>query len=166
MIVNAGQCGCNGSIRFNVAFMFMELLVTVFFPLGLLYSEELLGEFLSACHRDGSPQKAVELVHLSTAFCLSATPNLAKRALAEFDLTEEQRWGGESGCMAAWHVFSCQAITDKSENFFLFILWFENWKCLNDPTCFCSFFPLIQRVSGCYQLLNLDSESGWQTFGL
>uniref|UniRef100_A0A671WMV6 Small ribosomal subunit protein mS39 n=1 Tax=Sparus aurata TaxID=8175 RepID=A0A671WMV6_SPAAU len=53
--------------------------------------EELLGEFLSACHRDGSPQKAVELVHLSTAFCLSATPNLAKRALAEFDLTEEQR---------------------------------------------------------------------------
>uniref|UniRef100_A0A671WR39 Small ribosomal subunit protein mS39 n=1 Tax=Sparus aurata TaxID=8175 RepID=A0A671WR39_SPAAU len=77
--------------QLNVAFMFMELLVTVFFPLGLLYSEELLGEFLSACHRDGSPQKAVELVHLSTAFCLSATPNLAKRALAEFDLTEEQR---------------------------------------------------------------------------
>ncbi|XP_073342712.1 small ribosomal subunit protein mS39 [Pagrus major] len=53
--------------------------------------EELLEEFLSACHRDGSPQKAVELVQLSTAFCLSATPKLAKRALAEFDLNEEQR---------------------------------------------------------------------------
>ncbi|KAM8732557.1 small ribosomal subunit protein mS39 [Acanthopagrus schlegelii] len=53
--------------------------------------EELLDEFLSACHRDGSPQKAVELVQLSTGFCLPTTPNLAKRALAEFDLTEEQR---------------------------------------------------------------------------
>ncbi|XP_034545147.1 pentatricopeptide repeat domain-containing protein 3, mitochondrial [Notolabrus celidotus] len=50
-------------------------------------AQGLLEEFLSAC----SPQRAVELVQLSATFCLSATPTLATRALAEFDLTEEQR---------------------------------------------------------------------------
>lgn len=53
--------------------------------------EGLFEDFLSACRSDGSPQTAVELVQLSAAFCMSATPRLAKRALAEFDLTEEQR---------------------------------------------------------------------------
>uniref|UniRef100_UPI0037E80F1D small ribosomal subunit protein mS39 n=1 Tax=Semicossyphus pulcher TaxID=241346 RepID=UPI0037E80F1D len=54
-------------------------------------AEGLLDEFLSACRSEGSPQMAVELVQMSSAFCLSATPTLAKRTLAEFDLTEEQR---------------------------------------------------------------------------
>ncbi|KAM3613089.1 uncharacterized protein V6R79_019990 [Siganus canaliculatus] len=53
--------------------------------------EGLLEDFLSVCCSDGSPQRAVELVQLSSAFCLPVTPRLAKRALAEFDLTEEQR---------------------------------------------------------------------------
>ncbi|XP_020490037.2 small ribosomal subunit protein mS39 [Labrus bergylta] len=51
----------------------------------------LLEEFLSACHSEGSTNRAVALVQLSAAFCLSATPTLAKRTLSEFDLTEEQR---------------------------------------------------------------------------
>ncbi|XP_030595144.1 small ribosomal subunit protein mS39 isoform X2 [Archocentrus centrarchus] len=54
-------------------------------------SEGLLNNFLSVCHSHGDPQKAVELVQLSAAFCLPTTWRLAKRALAEFDLTEEQR---------------------------------------------------------------------------
>ncbi|XP_063344213.1 small ribosomal subunit protein mS39 isoform X2 [Pelmatolapia mariae] len=54
-------------------------------------SEGLLNNFLSVCHSDGDSQKAVELVQLSAAFCLPTTWKLAKRALAEFDLTEEQR---------------------------------------------------------------------------
>ncbi|XP_070769420.1 small ribosomal subunit protein mS39 [Enoplosus armatus] len=53
--------------------------------------EELFEDFLSVCRSEGSPQRAVELVQLSAAFCLSATPRLAKRTLAEFDLREEQR---------------------------------------------------------------------------
>ncbi|XP_074503843.1 small ribosomal subunit protein mS39 [Sebastes fasciatus] len=53
--------------------------------------EVLLEDFLSACRSDGSPERAVELVQLSAAFCLSATPRLATRTLAEFDVTEEQR---------------------------------------------------------------------------
>lgn len=55
-----------------------------------LSSEGLLEDFLSACRSHGSPTRAVELVQLSAAFCLSATGRLAKQAL-EFDLTEEQR---------------------------------------------------------------------------
>ncbi|XP_029021340.1 pentatricopeptide repeat domain-containing protein 3, mitochondrial [Betta splendens] len=51
----------------------------------------LMNDFLSECHTDGSAQKAVDLVQLSAAFCLPATSKLAQRALAEFDLTEEQR---------------------------------------------------------------------------
>ncbi|XP_018525818.1 pentatricopeptide repeat domain-containing protein 3, mitochondrial [Lates calcarifer] len=54
-------------------------------------SVELLNEFLSVCHSEGSPQKAVDLVQLSAAFCQPATSQLAKRTLAEFTLTEEQR---------------------------------------------------------------------------
>ncbi|XP_039975897.1 pentatricopeptide repeat domain-containing protein 3, mitochondrial [Xiphias gladius] len=54
-------------------------------------SEGLFNDFLSMCHSDGSPQRAVELVQLSAAFCLPATPKLANQTLAEFDLTEEQR---------------------------------------------------------------------------
>ncbi|XP_044062196.1 pentatricopeptide repeat domain-containing protein 3, mitochondrial [Siniperca chuatsi] len=54
-------------------------------------SDWLLEDFLSVCRSDDSPQRAVELVQLSAAFCLPATPRLAKRTLAEFDLTEEQR---------------------------------------------------------------------------
>nr|XP_046263079.1 pentatricopeptide repeat domain-containing protein 3, mitochondrial [Scatophagus argus] len=53
--------------------------------------EQLLEDFLSVCHSNGSSKRAVELVQLSSTFCLSATPRLAKRALAEFDLTEDQR---------------------------------------------------------------------------
>ncbi|KAK5865224.1 hypothetical protein PBY51_016405 [Eleginops maclovinus] len=53
--------------------------------------EPLLEDFLSVCCSDGSPQRAVMLVQLSAAFCLSATPKLAKRTLAEFNLTEKQR---------------------------------------------------------------------------
>uniref|UniRef100_A0AAX7TYP9 Small ribosomal subunit protein mS39 n=1 Tax=Astatotilapia calliptera TaxID=8154 RepID=A0AAX7TYP9_ASTCA len=54
-------------------------------------SEGLLNNFLSVCHSDGDSQKAVQLVQLSAAFCLPTTWRLAKRALAEFELTEEQR---------------------------------------------------------------------------
>ncbi|KAG7223617.1 hypothetical protein INR49_028511, partial [Caranx melampygus] len=54
-------------------------------------STELLDRFLTAFHSDGSPQRAVDLVQLSAAFCLPETPKLAKRTLAEFDLTKEQR---------------------------------------------------------------------------
>ncbi|XP_034398835.1 pentatricopeptide repeat domain-containing protein 3, mitochondrial [Cyclopterus lumpus] len=53
--------------------------------------EGLLDDFLSACSGAVSPDKAVELVQLSAAFGLPATPRLAKRTLAEFNVTEEQR---------------------------------------------------------------------------
>ncbi|KAK2903791.1 small ribosomal subunit protein mS39 [Channa argus] len=53
--------------------------------------EGLMNEFLSVCHNNGSARGAVDLVQLSAAFCLPATSKLAKRTLAEFDLTEEQR---------------------------------------------------------------------------
>uniref|UniRef100_A0A7N8YM63 Small ribosomal subunit protein mS39 n=1 Tax=Mastacembelus armatus TaxID=205130 RepID=A0A7N8YM63_9TELE len=55
-------------------------------------SERLLNNFLSVCRSDGSCQRAVDLVQLSAAFCLPATSVLAKQVLAEFDLTEEQRY--------------------------------------------------------------------------
>ncbi|XP_035525803.1 pentatricopeptide repeat domain-containing protein 3, mitochondrial [Morone saxatilis] len=51
----------------------------------------LLDNFLTLCHSEDSPQKAVELVQLSAAFYLPATPRLAERALTLFELTEEQR---------------------------------------------------------------------------
>ncbi|KAF6730965.1 Pentatricopeptide repeat domain-containing protein 3, mitochondrial [Oryzias melastigma] len=54
-------------------------------------SEELLNSFLSACHTTRDSQIAVELVQLSSAFCLPITSALASRALADFNLTEEQR---------------------------------------------------------------------------
>ncbi|XP_053735915.1 pentatricopeptide repeat domain-containing protein 3, mitochondrial [Synchiropus splendidus] len=54
-------------------------------------SDKLLDDFLSVCKRDSDAQRAVELVQLSSAFCLQATPKLAKRALTEFNLKEEQR---------------------------------------------------------------------------
>ncbi|XP_061582407.1 small ribosomal subunit protein mS39 [Cololabis saira] len=54
-------------------------------------SEELMNNFLSACQRSGSSQRAVELVQLSAAFCLPATSSLATRTSNEFELTEEQR---------------------------------------------------------------------------
>ncbi|KAK9517581.1 hypothetical protein VZT92_022940 [Zoarces viviparus] len=53
--------------------------------------EGLLEDFLSACRSDGSADRAVELVQLSAAFCLSATPRLANQTLAQFDVTAEQR---------------------------------------------------------------------------
>ncbi|TNN66014.1 Pentatricopeptide repeat domain-containing protein 3, mitochondrial [Liparis tanakae] len=53
--------------------------------------DALMDDFLSACCGDSSPKKAVELVQLSAAFGLAATPRLAKRTLAEFQVTEEQR---------------------------------------------------------------------------
>uniref|UniRef100_A0A8C2XHH8 Small ribosomal subunit protein mS39 n=1 Tax=Cyclopterus lumpus TaxID=8103 RepID=A0A8C2XHH8_CYCLU len=48
--------------------------------------EGLLDDFLSACSGAVSPDKAVELVQLSAAFGLPATPRLAKRTLAEFNV--------------------------------------------------------------------------------
>ncbi|KAM9850162.1 LOW QUALITY PROTEIN: small ribosomal subunit protein mS39 [Aulostomus maculatus] len=54
-------------------------------------SEELMEEFLLVCRSEKTPTRAVELVQLSAAFCLEATPRLAKQVLAEFDLNEEQR---------------------------------------------------------------------------
>lgn len=54
-------------------------------------SDDLLNSFLSVFCTDGASQKAVELVQMSAAFCLPTTPQLAKRTLTEFDLTEEQR---------------------------------------------------------------------------
>lgn len=70
-----------------------QLFVTVFLCISLLLvsSDWLMNDFLSACQTNGSPQEAVDLVQLSAAFCLPATAQLAKRTLAEFDLTEEQR---------------------------------------------------------------------------
>lgn len=54
-------------------------------------SEGLMEDFLSICHAEKCPQRAVQLVQLSAAFCLSVTPRLATRVLAEFDLTDEHR---------------------------------------------------------------------------
>ncbi|XP_030001851.1 small ribosomal subunit protein mS39 isoform X2 [Sphaeramia orbicularis] len=54
-------------------------------------SAELLEDFLLACHSSGSSQRAVELVQMSAAFCLSTTPKLAEKVLAQFELNEEQR---------------------------------------------------------------------------
>ncbi|XP_019725338.1 small ribosomal subunit protein mS39 isoform X1 [Hippocampus comes] len=54
-------------------------------------SDELLEDFLSVCRSEGSAQRAVQLVQLSAAFCLQATPKLAKLTLTEFNLSEEQR---------------------------------------------------------------------------
>lgn len=54
-------------------------------------SEAVFSEFLTVCQSGGAPQRAVELVQLSAAFCLPGTAQLANRALQEFDLTEEQR---------------------------------------------------------------------------
>ncbi|XP_054647197.1 pentatricopeptide repeat domain-containing protein 3, mitochondrial [Dunckerocampus dactyliophorus] len=54
-------------------------------------SDELFEDFLCVCRREGSAQRAVELVQLSAAFCLQSTPSLVKRTLADFDLSEEQR---------------------------------------------------------------------------
>ncbi|XP_029917747.1 small ribosomal subunit protein mS39 isoform X2 [Myripristis murdjan] len=54
-------------------------------------SEELMNEFLLECHAAGAPDRAVELVQLSAAFCLPATPRLAQQTLKDFDLTDEQR---------------------------------------------------------------------------
>uniref|UniRef100_A0AAQ5YD77 Small ribosomal subunit protein mS39 n=2 Tax=Amphiprion ocellaris TaxID=80972 RepID=A0AAQ5YD77_AMPOC len=54
-------------------------------------SDDLLNSFLSVCRTDDAPQKAVELVQMSAAFCLPTTPQLAKRTLTDFNLTEEQR---------------------------------------------------------------------------
>ncbi|XP_061541652.1 small ribosomal subunit protein mS39 [Phycodurus eques] len=53
-------------------------------------SDELLEDFLSVCRSKGSAQRAVELVELSAAFCLQATPRLAKLTRADFDLSEDQ----------------------------------------------------------------------------
>ncbi|XP_029297173.1 small ribosomal subunit protein mS39 [Cottoperca gobio] len=53
--------------------------------------EGLFDHFLSVCHSNGFHQRAVKLVQLSADFFLCATPRLATRALAEFDLTEPQR---------------------------------------------------------------------------
>ncbi|XP_061757497.1 small ribosomal subunit protein mS39 [Nerophis ophidion] len=54
-------------------------------------SDKLFEDFLSVCRQDGSAHTAIKLVQLSAAFCLQATPSLAKRTLADFDLKEEQR---------------------------------------------------------------------------
>lgn len=56
-------------------------------------SEGLLEDFLLVCQSESLPQRAVELVQFSATFCLSATNKLATSALADFDLTDEQRWG-------------------------------------------------------------------------
>lgn len=56
-------------------------------------SEGLLEDFLLVCHNETLPQRAVELVQFSATFCLPATHKLATSALADFDLTDEQRWG-------------------------------------------------------------------------
>uniref|UniRef100_A0A1A7YYH4 Small ribosomal subunit protein mS39 n=1 Tax=Iconisemion striatum TaxID=60296 RepID=A0A1A7YYH4_9TELE len=54
-------------------------------------SKALLNSFLSMCQRGGASERVVELVQLSAAFCLTETSGLATRALAEFDLNQEQR---------------------------------------------------------------------------
>lgn len=54
-------------------------------------SEGLLEDFLLVCHNETLPQRAVELVQFSATFCLPATHKLATSALADFDLTDEQR---------------------------------------------------------------------------
>ncbi|XP_040903378.1 pentatricopeptide repeat domain-containing protein 3, mitochondrial isoform X2 [Toxotes jaculatrix] len=77
-------------LRANMTEKAWEML-QLFKSMNRVPTEELLNDFLSVCHSDGSPQRAVALVQLSAAFCLPATPKLAKRTLAEFDLTEEQR---------------------------------------------------------------------------
>ncbi|CAG00675.1 unnamed protein product [Tetraodon nigroviridis] len=53
--------------------------------------EGLLEDFLSVCRSETIPQRAVELVQFSATFCLPATHQLATSALADFDLTDEQR---------------------------------------------------------------------------
>ncbi|XP_069571831.1 small ribosomal subunit protein mS39 [Brachyistius frenatus] len=66
-------------------------MLQLFKSMNRVPSDRLLNNFLSVCHSDGGPQKAVELVQLAAAFCLPTTSSLATRTLAEFDLTDEHR---------------------------------------------------------------------------
>uniref|UniRef100_A0A673CGA8 Small ribosomal subunit protein mS39 n=1 Tax=Sphaeramia orbicularis TaxID=375764 RepID=A0A673CGA8_9TELE len=76
-------------------------------------SAELLEDFLLACHSSGSSQRAVELVQMSAAFCLSTTPKLAEKVLAQFELNEEQRDAAvlsESSCFYTQWMFHRSAV--------------------------------------------------------
>ncbi|XP_068439696.1 small ribosomal subunit protein mS39 [Clinocottus analis] len=67
-------------------------MLQLFQSMNRVPDEALLEDFLSAGAGGGvSPGRAVELVQMSAAFCLPATPRLATRALAEFQVTEDQR---------------------------------------------------------------------------
>ncbi|XP_008286335.1 small ribosomal subunit protein mS39 [Stegastes partitus] len=77
-------------LRANKTQMAWEML-ELFKSYNRVPSKEVLDAFLTVCHSDGTPQKAVELVQAAAALCLLQTPTLATRTLAEFDLTEEQR---------------------------------------------------------------------------
>ncbi|XP_037531339.1 pentatricopeptide repeat domain-containing protein 3, mitochondrial [Nematolebias whitei] len=58
---------------------------------SLIPSEAMVNNFLSMCQSSGNSQRAVELVQLSAALCLSSAPRLAAQVLDEFELSEEQR---------------------------------------------------------------------------
>ncbi|KAK1887482.1 Pentatricopeptide repeat domain containing protein 3 mitochondrial [Dissostichus eleginoides] len=80
----------------NITSLLLETL-KLFKSKNRVPKERLLEDFLSVCCSDGSSQRAVELVQLSAAFCLSATPKLAKRTLAEAVLSELESTGESSG---------------------------------------------------------------------
>uniref|UniRef100_A0A8D3EB59 Small ribosomal subunit protein mS39 n=1 Tax=Scophthalmus maximus TaxID=52904 RepID=A0A8D3EB59_SCOMX len=78
---------------------------------------QLLDDFLSACHSSGSAERALDLVRLSAAFDLPATAELAKRTLAEFQLTEEQSTKLTSMKASPW----CRQLTYHS-------LWIDSYR--------------------------------------
>lgn len=95
-LINVNDCRCNCCIKLTFDPTCVDwLLVTPcdrpFAAVFFSSSDGLLDDFLSACCGGSSPQKAVELVQMSAAFGLPATARLAKRTLAEFQVTEEQR---------------------------------------------------------------------------
>lgn len=77
-----------------------------------LCSEGLLEEFLLVCRNEKLPQRALEIVQFSASFCLS-TQKLARSVLADFDLTDEQRWGREK--KAAERQYSWQTTKEDDE---------------------------------------------------
>ncbi|XP_013884665.1 small ribosomal subunit protein mS39 [Austrofundulus limnaeus] len=66
-------------------------MLLIFKEKNLVPSEAVLNSFLSECQSSIGPDRAVELVQLSAAFCLPATSELASRVLVDFNLTESQR---------------------------------------------------------------------------
>lgn len=68
--------------------------------LPFFYRAELLNEFLDSAKASSSPAQAIELVKLASAFSLPVCEGLTRRVMAEFTLTQEQRYVGSTP--SAW----------------------------------------------------------------